>query len=827
MQDYEKLGVFYLGREYDLAAKKIKQDMLLYDSRDLVTHAVVVGMTGSGKTGLCIDLIEEASVDSVPSILIDPKGDLTNLLLTFPQLRGEDFLPWINPDDAKRKNQSSQDFANQQAEMWKKGLAEWGESGERIQRLRDSAEFVIYTPGSSAGVPVSILKSFAAPPQQIIDDIELLQERITTTVTSLLGLLNIEADPLQSREHILMSTIIGQMWRQGQDVDLANLITQIQNPPIDKIGVLDIDSFYPAKERFSLVMALNNLLASPGFSAWLEGEPLDIEQILHTPQGKPRVAIFSIAHLGDAERMFFVSILLNQILGWMRSQAGTTSLRALLYMDEIFGYSPPVANPPSKQPLLTLLKQARAFGVGVVLATQNPVDLDYKGLSNTGTWFIGRLQTERDKQRVMEGLEGAAVTAGSNFNRQKMDKLLAGLGNRVFLMNNTHEDTPVVLQTRWCMSYLRGPLTRNQIKQLMDPYKSSKPATAPSAKSIGTAPAAGKVGAKPVVADMQPVGGTKATPSTSLQPALPPDIPHFYIPVRGSSGGLTYQPMLVGAAKVRFSDTKAKVDETQNVLVLTPIIDQAVPVNWEDAQEADFAINDLEKSAAQGAQFGDLPGAASIARNYTAWTRDFTTWVYASQKMELWQSLSTNQISKLGETERDFRVRLQQNSHEQRDEAVEALRKKYAIKITALQEKVNKAQLAVDRETSQAKQAGMQTAISVGATLLGAVMGRKLISKSNINKVSTAVRGVSRSAEQQGDVGRAKETLATYRQQLDEMNAQFKLESEELTSKIDPANEKLDTIMIKPKKTDITVQLVSLVWAPYRNDAQEKNSAAW
>jgi len=385
MQDYEKLGVFYLGREYDLGAKKLQDNMLLYDSRDLVTHAVTVGMTGSGKTGLCIGLIEEAAIDGIPALLIDPKGDLANLLLTFPQLRGEDFLPWVNADDASRKGLSAQDYANQQAATWQKGLADWGQSGERIQRLRDAAEFAIYTPGSTAGIPVSILKSFSAPPAEILEDGELLQERISTTVTSLLGLLDMQADPLQSREHILISTIIGQMWKQGQDLDLTALIAQIQNPPVTKIGVLDLESFYPSKDRFSLVMALNNLLASPSFEAWLHGVPLDIARILHTASGKPRVAIFSIAHLSDNERMFFVSLLLNQILGWMRTQPGTTSLRALVYMDEIFGYFPPTANPPAKKPLLTLLKQARAFGVGVVLATQNPVDLDYKGLANTGT----------------------------------------------------------------------------------------------------------------------------------------------------------------------------------------------------------------------------------------------------------------------------------------------------------------------------------------------------------------------------------------------------------------------------------------------------------
>jgi hypothetical protein len=633
---------------------------------------------------------------------------------------------------------------------------------------------------------------------------------------------------MQSREHILLSTIIAQVWKQGQDLDLASLIAQIQNPPIAKIGVLDLESFYPSKERFALMMAMNNLLASPGFSAWLEGEPLDIGQILHTTQGKPRVAIFSVAHLDDSSRMFFVSMLLNQILGWMRTQPGTTSLRALVYMDEIFGYFPPIANPPSKQPLLTLLKQARAYGVGVVLATQNPVDLDYKGLSNTGTWFIGRLQTERDKGRVMEGLEGAAASAGSNFNRQKMEEILAGLGSRVFLMNNTHEDEPVVFQTRWSLSYLRGPLTRSQIKQLMDPYKATlkapaAAATAPSPATMKATPSAA-VAAAPVTAE---AAAPSVPPSMGLQPTLAADVPQYFIPVRGKSSGAVYQPMLVGAAKVHVSDAKIKVEASMNMTALTPILDQAVPVDWEAAQDAGFTLNDLEKKPAVGTQFGDLPAVATKAKSYTAWEKDFVTWLYGSQKLELLRSPSTGQVSKPGEAERDFRVRLQQSAREQRDKAVADLRQKYSIKINALQEKIRKAQQAVDREKSQADQAKMQTAFSFGATLLGAFTGRKVVSSGNIGKAASTLRGVSRSAQQQSDVGRAQDTVETYQKQLEDLNAQFKEESDALESKIDPASETLETVTIRPKKTDIDVQLVALAWAPYWQNSQGKLEPAW
>ncbi|MGI8897220.1 MAG: ATP-binding protein, partial [Pyrinomonadaceae bacterium] len=367
MQDFEKLGAFYLGRPYDLKNKKPKEGLLLYDSKDLVTHAVCVGMTGSGKTGLCISLLEEAAIDGVPSIVIDPKGDLANLLLTFPDLKAEDFAPWVNEEDAEKKGLSTAEYAAQQAEFWKKGLAAWGQDGARIKRFKESADLRVYTPGSNAGIQVSILKSFAAPPSSILEDNELMSERVNTTVTSLLGLLGIDADPIKSREHILLSNILNNVWMAGKDLDIAALIQQIQTPPMTKVGVMDLDSFFHPKDRFELAMALNNLLAAPAFGSWMEGEPLDIQQILHSPDGKPRISIFSIAHLNDAERMFFVSLLLNQTLGWMRTQSGTTSLRAILYMDEIFGYFPPVANPPAKLPLLTLLKQGRAFGLGVVL----------------------------------------------------------------------------------------------------------------------------------------------------------------------------------------------------------------------------------------------------------------------------------------------------------------------------------------------------------------------------------------------------------------------------------------------------------------------------
>ena len=799
LPDYEKLGAFYLGRPFDPATGKAGDGPLLYDSRDLVTHAVCFGMTGSGKTGLCLALLEEAAIDGVPALVIDPKGDISNLLLTFPDLSTEEFLPWINEDDARRNGISPEEYARKQAELWKNGLAAWGQDADRIRRLKSAADFAIYTPGSTAGLPVSIMKSFAAPGAAIAGDSELLRERVSTTATALLALAGIQADPVQSREHILLSTILGGAWKQGRDLDLAAVIQAVQSPPVSRIGVLDLEAFYPAKERFALSMSLNNLLASPGFEAWLEGEPLDIAGLLYTPDGKPRVSIFSIAHLADAERMFFVSLLLNQVLGWMRMQSGTTSLRALLYMDEIFGYFPPVANPPSKQPLLTLLKQARAFGLGVVLATQNPVDLDYKGLANAGTWFIGRLQTERDRGRVLDGLEGAA---GTGLDRQRIEGVLAQLGNRVFFMNNVHEDAPVVFETRWVMSYLRGPLTRNQIRTLMASRVRA------SAASPASAPAAPP--------------GIRST-NTAPRPVLPPGVAQYFVPPRGTrpaGAELLYLPMLLGSAQVRFVDAKTQVDLTRDLTLLTAIEPAAVAVDWQNSAEAGFGLDELEREPAEGALFGTLPEEAAKAKSYAGWSRGLVTWLYGSQTLPLFKSVSLGETSRAEESERDFRARLQQAAREQRDGSVEKLRKAYLPRTAALEERIRRAGQAAEREREQASQQKMQTVISAGATLLGAFLGRKAASRSNMGRAATTLRAGSRTWKEAQDAARAEETVEALRQQLAELESQFAAEAQAIESAASAAAETLERVSIKPRKTNITVRLVALAWLPHWLSAQ-------
>lgn len=804
-QTYEKLGLFYLGKAYDLEKKKVRDgvdSLVLYDSKDLVTHAVCVGMTGSGKTGLCLTLLEEAAIDGIPALIIDPKGDLANLLLTFPSLTAEAFRPWINEDEARKKGEEPDAYAEQQAALWKKGLAEWHQTEERIQRLHAAAELAVYTPGSSAGLPLSILKSFDPPDESTREDNEAFKERVAGTVSSLLGLLGIDADPLQSKEHILLSTLLARAWKDGKAMDLAGLIGQIQNPGLNRIGVMELETFYPEKERFTLAMQLNNLLAAPGFESWLEGEPLDIDRLLHGAAGKPRLSIFSIAHLSDQERMFFVSLLLNQVLSWVRSQPGTTSLRAILYMDEIFGYFPPTANPPSKRPLLTLMKQARAFGVGVVLATQNPVDLDYKGLSNAGTWFLGRLQTERDKLRVLEGLEGAAASQSAKFDKKQMEQLLAGLGNRVFLMNNVHEDGPVVFQVRWAMSYLRGPLTRQQIKKLMQPRKPAASPAAQAKEDEAAAPVARLAPLNSAVGSERKLSGTR--------PVLPPEIAQYFLPVRSAQpkgGQLVYCPRLFAEGRIRFSDSKTGVDEERANRRLAEISEQALSVNWDDSRDSGVEPDELEKQAGEGAQFESLPAAAGKAKNYEAWKKSFAEWLYRNEKLELFRCHELKMTSKPGEGERDFRIRLQLAAREQTDELKEKLRLKYAPKTAALDERLRKAQQRAEQKAQQSRTSTIGNVFSV----LGSVFGRKKISPTAVGKVGTTV---GRMMKNSGDVGRAEDDVAAVAAKRAELDEQFEAEVTMETAKLDAALQALETLTIKPKKTNIQVTLTTLCWCP-------------
>lgn len=815
MTDFEKLGVFYLGKRRDVASDQTTDELVLYDSRDLTTHAVVVGMTGSGKTGLCITLLEEAALDRIPSLIIDPKGDIANLLLTFPNLAAKDFRPWVDEGEADRSGTTVDAFAAAEADRWRNGLAQWGQDGARIRALRETVEMRLYTPGSNAGRPLTLLKSFTVPPASIKEDDDLFREHIAVAVSGLLGLLGMDADPLNSREHILISKIFELNWSAGHSLEIGRLIQEIQKPPFQRVGVLDTDEFLKPAQRGELALALNNLLASPAFASWLQGDPLDIQRLLHTPAGKPCISILSIAHLSEPQRMFFVALLLNEVVSWVRTQSGTSSLRAILYMDEVFGYFPPLGNPPSKQPMLTLLKQARAFGLGIVLATQNPVDLDYKGLSNAGTWFLGRLQTERDKLRVIEGLEGASAQAGKTFPRSEIDKILSSLKSRVFFMNNVHEDHPVVFETRWAMSYLRGPLTRDQIQEL------TKADARSSAEEKESGVAAESVAPPAKI----PLGETSATAAM-----VPPDVPQvFLMPDRPLSEGqkLIYRPVLFAQTRLYYSKAASRVDAWVPLTAVAEVEGESFSNEFWSRSHRFRSELTAEAQPRGEAVYSNLPVPFQQSRQFAQWAESLRDFLYREQPLTIWHCVELKEFSQVDETEGQFRVRLEQLASERRDAEKEKLRAKYAPKLQSVDDQIRRAAERAEREKDQYRQHRLESILKTGSTILGVIFGRKKLSATNVSRTSTTVRSYGRAAASKDDATRAEDSVESLQERRAALEAELDSALKELDNKLNVATLSLEQDHVRPRKSDIQVQKLGVLWLPYVQAANGVGTAAF
>ena len=800
MQDIETPGKFYLGRAHDLAAGQTTSTPLLYDATDLTTHAVCVGMTGSGKTGLCIALLEEAALDGIPAIAIDPKGDLGNLLLTFPELRPDDFRPWVDESIAARDGVTPEQLAAKTADQWKAGLAQWNEDGERIRRFSQSVDRAIYTPGASAGLPLTILKSFAAPPPAVRDDGDAFRDHVQATAAGVLALLGLDADPVNSREHILLSRVLEEAWRAGRDLDLDAIIRSLQKPPFAMVGVVPLDTFFPARDRDQFAMRLNNLLASPTFAGWLEGEPLDVQRLLYATDGKPRLSILSIAHLDEAERQFFVTILLNEVISWMRAQPGTGSLRAILYMDEIFGYFPPTANPPTKRPMLTLLKQARAYGLGCVLATQNPVDLDYKGLSNAGTWLLGRLQTERDKLRVIEGLEGASAEAGAKFDRGRMEAQLASLGKRVFLMNNVHDNAPMVLHSRWALSYLAGPLTRGQISKLMADRKAAATKTAPVATQPRSEPVA-------------------ARQSAAGRPLLPTEIPQRFWPpaANADSAQLILRPALLGLGRLHYVQSADNLDVWQEYAALRQVEGELSASPWESAQVIG-AKPGFTDEAPGGAAFADLPGALAQKKTYQTLARDLEEWLYQTQRFLRWTCAELDETSRGDEGEEQFRVRMAPLVQEARKRRAA---ERFAAERTRLEKEITDAQ----NDRSQHRW-WFIALIANSLARIVEILVTGLFGRRSRKQVMTA-SSWNQAMKSRRLAKEAKQRLKSSQAALEKLAQDEQDELAKAAVLVRPADIKLDKIEVPPRKSDVDVDEVVLVWLPWRRSSDGQITPAY
>ncbi len=800
------LAPLYLGREYDLAAGVVTDQPVLYPSRNLTTHAVILGMTGSGKTGLGLVLLEEVLLQGIPVLVLDPKGDMTNLLLTFPNLSPEEFAPWIDAEAAEREGRSVQEVAAGEARRWREGLAQWGIGPERIAQLREQAEFVIFTPGSTAGSPVNVLHRFRAPcPEEMPGDEE-LRERVGGLISALLGLVGREADPLQSPEHIFLSRLVEHAWRNGQDLDLPMLIRQIQEPPIRQIGVFELESFFPQRERLALARALNSILAAPGFEAWRAGIPLEVGDLLRAPDGRPRASIFYLSHLADTERAFFITLFLEAVRDWMFAQSGTSGLRAVLYFDEVFGFFPPhPANPPTKRPLMMLIKQGRAVGLGVVLATQNPADIDYKGLTNAGTWAVGLLRTDRDKERVLEGIEGAAATAGSGLDRAALDRAIGGLRPRVFIFHDVRAEKMVFLHTRWAMSYLRGPLTRTQIRQLTQPEVIAAPVS-------------------PAPAPPHP----ESEAATSVPPTLPADIPQVFLPAKvtpdwalheherrtgrtvlATTRRLVYHPQLLVVGTVHLTDEKAGLRHTERVVrLLEPPPPPARP-DWEEGKVS-IGLEELSQRPPEEGRYEPPPPQLAQAAQYTRWNRLFSDFLYRNIRLTLWYNPVLKMYSRPGESERDFRRRCEDVARARRDEEAARVRARCEKPMARIRQQMWREQQELTQDQVELEARKREEMLSYGEAALNLLTRRR-----PSYMISSVGRKRRLTQQAEADVKESEETLRVLQKQLDDLTARMEEELEAVSDRWVAALEETRRVEVAPRRTDVVVDYCGLAWVPF------------
>ena len=778
--DYEKLKLFYIGKE------KIDDNFvpLVYKNKDLLTHAAIIGMTGSGKTGLGISLLEEAAIDNIPSIIIDPKGDMTNLLLTFPSLQGSDFEPWIEEQDASNNGLSVKEFAQNTANLWKNGLERDFQNASRIEKLKNCADFTIYTPGSDAGVQISILSSFKAPNKEVIEDNDLLVSLVNSTVSSILSLIEEKSDTT-SKESILISSIFMNYFKENKDLTLEELITLIVTPPFSKIGVFDLETFFAQSERLKLALKLNNIIANPSFKTWIEGETLDISNLLYDETGKAKVSIFSIAHLNDSQRMFFVTLLLNQMVAWMRRQEGTTSLKALLYMDEIFGYFPPNSNPPSKQPMLTLLKQARSFGIGIILSTQNPVDIDYKGLANIGTWFIGRLQTKQDKEKVIDGLSSANE---GNLNKDEVMNLISNLEKRNFILKNINEDGIKIFETRWALSYLKGPISKDGIKKLMSEKKK---------QNIPT----------------QKIENENQTTQINIEKSIPKPIITSNLTEKylySSQNSAYYlQPYLICSCDVHYIDAPKNIDFEEKISYKIYLDENMKNIDFEEKEE--LGNNSFEEKEKPNSFYYELPSFVQKEKDLKIIEKDFTDYIYRNSKLTLYKNEFLKITSKQTESLNDFKIRLQDRLNEKIDLEVEKLKVKFVKENDSIETKLSKLYEKLQKEEIQATSTTTDTIISIGTSLLGAFFGNSVINKTNIGKVATSAKGASKILKERNDVKQVENEILELQQQKEALKTLLENEIEKINLANQSSNFPIEEIFIKPKRSDIYNTKVALL----------------
>lgn len=788
-QELER-GDLYIGRS------PAEDGIITYEADNFTTHGVIVGMTGSGKTGLGIDLIEEALLNGIPCLILDPKGDMGNLALNFPGLQATDFEPWIDEATAKKEGKTIVELAAETAALWETGLAGHDIGPDRMRKLADGSEVTIYTPGSAAGVGLNVLGSMAVPDLDWETQAEIIRDEIEAFVSSLLVLADIESDPVSGPEHIFLSNLIETFWTQGKDLDLATLVGQIPKPPFRKLGVFDVDTFFPEKERMELALKLNGLLASPSFAAWMEGEPMDIERMIGGEA--TRAAVVYMSHLSDSERQFLVTLLLSKMVTWIRTQPGTSELRALIYMDEVFGFAPPTAEPPSKKPILTILKQARAHGVGMILSTQNPVDLDYKAMSNAGTWMIGRLQTENDKRRILEGIESASGAV----DVKAFDKLISDLGKRQFVLHSTKLPEPVLFGTRWAMSYLAGPLTRDQVSNLMADQRPAR-AASPRAES----PAADTVAPEAVPADDETVPVAPAVAEGISVRYLDPGAP-WAGEVGADPTGSRYEAGIVATVQLLYDETKADLSHTETYEAVVFPIDEIIDVG--EVTQVDHDDRDFLDEPPQGATFAMPSQKLHTKTFWSEFERNLETYLVANRPVEIFANTDLGVFSRVGETEEEFRRRCTAAAEDAADAAIAKLRDKYEARIDRVRAEISKAEIRVTELESTAAASKQNELLSGAGDLLGALLGGRRSS----NPLGRAASRRAATTKAQARVDSAADRMSDKHQELIELEEQLADEIAEISDRHADMAGQIETLEVGLEKADIQVADLKLVWIP-------------
>jgi hypothetical protein len=763
----------YLGLDIDDASRAT------LDMDHLTTHAVCVGMTGSGKTGLGIVVLEELARRGVSLLVIDLKGDMVDLLLNFPSFAAADFAPWVPADEIEDRERKL--VAAEQAEFWRHGLEASGLGPDDLLAVREGVQWQLLTPGAGSVAPLDILPALSAPEGwDPAGDPDAATDRVNGVTSALLSLVGRGGDPLSDRDHVLTASVILERWRRRETLDLAALLASLVNPPMDTLGALSVESFYPRDERMKLVMALNTLLASPAFAAWTEGVPLDMDLLLGR-DATPRASIVSVAHLDETQRLFVIALLTSELVAWMRRQPAHAGLRALLYMDEVQGIMPPYPrNPPTKQPLLTLFKQGRAYGVGAWVATQNPVDLDYKVLGNAGVKLVGRLITDRDRERALEGLDLARLPDG-----RRADEIVAGLGKREFLLTDVRaKQRARSFGSRWAMSYLRGPVTLTEMGPLLGREDSiPSPATESAERKRSTG---GKRGQPPPLAVEITVGFDPDASGEAIASVL----------VRNR---LSVQRTTLGLYR--------QLEEVWRF----PIGGDG-SVGWEEAQILPEMPALFEKppeglrfpAAAPGTMSSELEKAGSA---FTAWRARRPLMLLVNEKLKL--------VANEGEPRDAFLSRCVAAADRADDSTQDRTRKRYEGRIKTLGKRLKRERDELDRDQAQLESRRVEEKMGMLEGLFSVLMGSRSISSASrkaVSKMKTAAgkRRMRQTAE--AAVIESENEIERLEIEIESLAGELQDEIDRIGAESEKLAEEIKEKAIRAKKADIEVLDLILVW---------------